>query len=409
MIQMPDDYENYLEARKTGFTRIKDLKEQGRKMVGMFCAYTPCELISAADAIAVGLCGALEEPIAYAELKLPRNLCPLIKSSYGFALSGICPYFNNSDIIIGETTCDGKRKMYELLGEMKPMHVMQLPPSRESDLALDFWEAEVIRAKEFIEQHLGVEITDAKLRSAIKKENRLRRAILGLYELGKLNPSPISGYEIGNVLDWSEYAFETEAIIARLEDVTARYLAEYRQNLEGTQSNRPRILITGCPTGGVREKIIRRIEDLGADIVAYENCSGPRAMMDLVDEEKEPVRAIAEKYFRVNCSVLSPNPGRMEALRSMIVDYQVDGVVEVVLTACHTFAIESHYVKGLVNEEMKIPYMYIETNYSSADQGQTDTRLGAFIELLSPVTKRMKRESAGNSLPAREVYREYSD
>jgi len=393
MIQMPDDFENYLQARKTGFSRVKEFKEQGTKMVGMFCAYTPSELVMAAGAIGVGLCGGLEEPIAYAELKLPRNLCPLIKSSYGLALSGICPYFNNSDILIGETTCDGKRKMYEMLGEMKPMHVMQLPPSRESELALDFWEAEVVRAKEFIEEHLDVEITEAKLRSAIKLQNRLRQAILGLYELGKLKPSPISGYEIGNVLDWSEYAFETNAIIARLEDVTARYVQEYELHLKGTQSNRPRILITGCPTGGVREKIIRRIEDLGADVVAYENCSGPRSMMDLVDESKEPLRAIAEKYFRVNCSVLSPNPGRIEALRSMITDYQVDGVVEVVLTACHTFAIESHYVRRLVNEAMKVPYLYIETNYSSADQGQTDTRLGAFIELLHPVAQRARREA----------------
>jgi len=116
-------------------------------------------------------------------------------------------------------------------------------------------------------------------------------------------------------------------------------------------------------------------------------------MMDLVDESKEPLRAIAEKYFRVNCSVLSPNPGRIEALRSMITDYQVDGVVEVVLTACHTFAIESHYVRRLVNEAMKVPYLYIETNYSSADQGQTDTRLGAFIELLHPVAQRARREA----------------
>ncbi len=147
MIQMLDDFENYLEARKTGFSRVKQFKEQGTKMVGMFCAYTPSELILAAGAIGVGLCGGIEEPIAYAELKLPTNLCPLIKSSYGLALSGICPYFNNSHILIGKTTGDSKRKMYEMLGEMKPMHVMQLPSSRESDLALDFWEAERVREK----------------------------------------------------------------------------------------------------------------------------------------------------------------------------------------------------------------------------------------------------------------------
>ena len=80
----------------------------------------------AAGAIPVGLCSFSDETIAEAEQDLPRNLCPLVKSSYGFAKTQKCPYFYFSDLIIGETTCDGKKKMYEMLGEIKDLSLIHI-------------------------------------------------------------------------------------------------------------------------------------------------------------------------------------------------------------------------------------------------------------------------------------------
>lgn len=97
----------------------------------MYCLYSPKEIIMAAGAIPVPLCGTRQDPIPTAEKVLPRNLCPLIKSSYGFAATDTCPYFHFSDILIAETTCDGKKKMYELLGQLKPLHLLQLPQKRQ--------------------------------------------------------------------------------------------------------------------------------------------------------------------------------------------------------------------------------------------------------------------------------------
>ncbi len=130
------------------------------------------------------------------------------------------------------------------------------------------------------------------------------------------------------------------------------------------------------------DKIVRQIEELGADVVGFENCCGPREKKDPIDETKDPITAIAEKYLRVNCSVMSPNPGRLEALDAQIDEYQVDGVVEVLLQACHTFAIESDAIRTFVTKEKGLPYIAINTDYSSGDQAQINTRLGAFIEML---------------------------
>ena len=193
MINLPENFDTYEEARREGFLKVKDLKDKGENVVGIFCTYTPIELIYAANAHAVSLCGTSDEPIGHAERDLPKNLCPLIKSSYGFAVSDTCPYFYFSDMIIGETTCDGKKKMYELMGDMKDTHVMHLPHEQELDHSFRFWREEVIRLKEALEEKFDVEITEEKLRESIKERNHERKILMDFYELGKLNPSPISG------------------------------------------------------------------------------------------------------------------------------------------------------------------------------------------------------------------------
>ena len=381
MLNLPENFQSYSEARRQGFMRMKDLKEKGKKVVGIFCTYTPTEMVLAAGAIPVGLCGVSDEPIPYAEKSLPKNLCPLIKSSYGFAVSDTCPYFYFSDMILAETTCDGKKKMYEMMNELKYTHVMQLPPGRSGEMSLEGWHREMLRLKEVLEEQLGVAITDADVQDAIRLKNRERKAMLDFFEIGRLKPTPLSGYEISTVIDTNSFLFDTEEKISLLEERTAQLRKDHEEKFAG-KSSRPRVLITGCPTGGVREKIIKQIEELGADIVGFENCCGPRAQKDMVDENKDPYLALAEKYLRVNCSVMSPNPGRIEALDEMIDDYQVDGVIEVILQACHTFAIESDRVKKFVTNERNIPYLCLETDYSQNDTGQISTRISAFLEIL---------------------------
>lgn len=382
MLKLPENFENYEEARREGFLKVKALKEKGTPVVGIFCTYTPIELIHAAGAVAVSLCGTSNEPIQEAEKHLPKNLCPLIKSSYGFSVSDQCPYFYFADLIVGETTCDGKKKMYELMNELKPTHVMHLPQGQDKDNAFRYWRDELILFKEVLEKKFDLEITDEILREEIKERNRERKVLLDFYELGKLNPSPISGHEVNEVMESLGFQFDRRSQCDFIENRTKELRQKYENELKGTKTNRPRILITGCPVGGVRDKVLKTIEDSGADIVAFENCSGVREKMVQVDETIDPIDALTEKYLNVSCSVMTPNPRRFQALDEMIDEYEIDGVIEVVLQACHTFNIESHYVKKFVTEEKNKPYLYIETDYSKLDEGQLNTRINAFLEIM---------------------------
>ena len=143
MLKLPENFETYAEARKAGFIKMKEIKDNGGRIVGVYCSFVPQELLIAAGAAAAPLCASSDEPIPAAETKLPRNLCPLIKASYGFALTDTCPYFYFSDFIVGETTCDGKKKAYEILGEDVPMYIMDVPQmKREKDILK--WKEEIV-------------------------------------------------------------------------------------------------------------------------------------------------------------------------------------------------------------------------------------------------------------------------
>ncbi len=155
---------------------IETMKKEGKKAIGCYCLYSPVELIVAAGAIPLPLCGTKNDPITVAEEVLPRNLCPLIKSSYGFARADSCPFFRFSDMIVADTTCDGKKKMFELMEEYKHVHVLQLPQNQTTKEAFEPWVAEVVKMKEVLEETTGTKIDNHKINAAVNFLNRERDA-----------------------------------------------------------------------------------------------------------------------------------------------------------------------------------------------------------------------------------------
>src|SRR5512136_2705983 len=139
-------------------------RADGRPIVGIMCEFTPREIILAAGAVPVCLCGGSAGTIPAAEQFLPANLCPLIKSTFGYHVKGSNPFLKWADLVVAETTCDGKKKMFELLGADKPMYVLELPQKAEDPDAFEHWVGEVGKFKAALEARFGVSITEARLR-----------------------------------------------------------------------------------------------------------------------------------------------------------------------------------------------------------------------------------------------------
>ncbi len=145
--------------------------------------------------------------------------------------------------------------------------------------------------------------------------------------------------------------------------------------------NTPRILLTGVPVGLGSDKVNKILEEAGANVVCYENCSGYKQAFQ-VDETIDPVTALAKQYLSIPCSVMSPNQRRFDLLRELITEFKVDGVVDFTWQACHTYNIEAHNVETFVQDDHALPYLHLETDYSESDTEQLRVRIEAFLEMM---------------------------
>ncbi|WP_294487151.1 double-cubane-cluster-containing anaerobic reductase [uncultured Mailhella sp.] len=357
---------------------LQEAKQAGKKVVGQYCIYSPLEIALAAGAVPVSLCGTKNDSIPAAESMLPRSLCPLIKSSFGFALEDSCPYLAASDIVIADTTCDGKKKMFELLAERKPMFILQLPQI-QNESALRYWKEQYERLVRELEQRFHVSIGEAELRSAIRTANRFRRALKSVLDLAKRKPSPLSGMQLMEIAHRASFVPDWDKASELLEDIAREVGAD---NESPFAESAPRILLTGVPIGLGSHKVVQLLEECGASVVCLDNCSCYKKVRLMIDENADPLEALASRYLDTPCAVMSPNPNRYAVLEELAREFQIDAVVDLTWQGCQTYDVESWSVKRFVRETLHLPFLQVVTDYSPADTEQLKVRMEAFLEML---------------------------
>lgn len=350
-------------------------KQKGRKLVGIMCEFTPREIILAAGAMPVCLCGGDADMIPPAEQELPANLCPLIKSTYGYSLEKANPFLEMADLLVAETTCDGKKKMYELLARRHPMFVLELPQKPDDPDAFGHWVRELHKLKRELERRFGVTITDAALRSAIHEMNRERSLKRKLAALMKQEAPPLTGREL----------LDMKSLIACI-PVDLQHYEQALSTLSGRiavpdAKRRVRVLLTGVPLPHGAERVMDIIEANGGLVVCQENCTGVKPIMeDVAADAPDPIRAIAEKYFHLPCSVMTRNDRRLDSLRTLAREYRADCIIELIWQACITYDVEARMVKDLAENELDLPYLRVETDYSPSDSARIALRVQALFE-----------------------------
>jgi benzoyl-CoA reductase/2-hydroxyglutaryl-CoA dehydratase subunit BcrC/BadD/HgdB len=367
--------------------RIKELvdeKAAGRKIVGSYCVFVPEEIVLAANATLVGLCSGADFATEDVERMLPRNTCALIKSSFGFKLGKVCPYLESADMIVGENTCDGKKKAYEsLAGLVDNLYVMDLPQVK-SENGKALLKAEFLRFKAAVEKLTGVTITAERLKDGIQTVNAKRAALHRLYALRKADPAPISGLDAllaNQVFFYDNPARFTDSVNKICDELEKRIAAEQGVSPRKT----PRILVSGCPQAVPNWKLPMIVETAGAVIVGEESCVGERGTRNLTEDSGQTVEemldAIVDRYFQVDCAIFTPNPDRLDHIQQMVADYKADGVIHYGLQFCQPYLMESIPVEKAL-EDRQIPCLRLETDYSMEDVGQLKTRVEAFVEQL---------------------------
>ena len=359
-------------------------QKKGRKVFGTFCVFVPDEVIVAANGIVTGLCGGSQFWVPGGEAVLPKNTCPLIKASVGARLGRTCPFFRIADVYVGETTCDGKKKAYEILGQDVPMLIMDVPQMKRPKDILK-WKEEIAEFAAKVEEITGNKITVENLKESIRVINEKRKALKRVYDARKAIGLPISGRDALLMMQIS--FFDDPARCAQMCNRLADELEErIKDGVSVVKEGTKRILVTGTPLAVPNWKLHNIIETSGAAVVCEEMCTGTRYFENLVDDSGETLddlyMALAERYMKNNCACFTPNPGRIEDIINYAKEYQADGVIDCSLKFCGLYDIE----KKAVNEALKeagIPVLSLETDYEDSDAEQLRTRVEAFVEMLN--------------------------
>ncbi len=365
--------------------RIQELMEAkaaGRLVIGSFCTFVPEELILAVDGVSVGLCAGAEFGTEAAERFLPRNTCALIKSAFGFVQERVCPYIAASDLIVGENTCDGKKKSYEQFKDMvKAFYAMDLPQTK-SAAGRTLLQAEYERFAKELEQRSGKQITTESLKRGIEIVNNKRKAMHRLTKLRQANPAPISGLDallINQVFFYDDPLRFTDSVNKVCDELEARI--EQKQGV--TPENTPRLLVSGCPMAVPNWKLHSIVQEAGAVVIGDESCVGDRGTQVLTDDSADSVQglldAVCERYLNIDCAIFTPNPTRLEHVQQLNKDAKADGVLHYSIQFCTPYQMEANVFEPEL-ENSGVPTLRIDTDYSMEDAEQLRTRLEAFIE-----------------------------
>ncbi|MEG1937445.1 MAG: double-cubane-cluster-containing anaerobic reductase, partial [Rikenellaceae bacterium] len=317
-----------------------------------------------------------------AEEYVPRNTCALIKSAFGFKLAKVCPFTEVTDLIVGENTCDGKKKAYEAFSKIKDnLYVMDLPQVK-SKAGRALLKEEYVRFANKLEEITGNKITAESLRRGIELVNAKRKAMKRLSALRAADAAPISGLDIlaaNQIFFFDDPERFTSAINSLCDELEVRI----KENCFVAPKETPRLIMSGCPMAVPNWKVPHVVETSGAIIIGEEMCTGERGSQEFTSDNGLTINSlidnIVDRYLKIDCAVFTPNESRLEHIKNMVKEYKADGVIQYSLQFCQPYCHESISVEKEL-EKAGVATLTLETDYSQEDMGQLKTRVEAFIE-----------------------------
>jgi len=371
-------FNEIIQMKNSRIDQIKKERDSGRKVLGFLCTYVPEEMIDAAGMISYRIFkGGVSPPVTTANAYYQRNMCPFPRACLGYALAGEYDFL---DGVVSSHSCDAIRRLPDLwkkyAGGPPFFFEFDLPKTYTTDNAYNYFRKDLIRFKGALEKISGEEITDEKLADSIETYNRTRILLRRLYGLRRsLNP-PISGVEALEVVKAS-MILERKTYNKKLSELCDE-LSIKRVEPDGNV----RILVSGGIVADGDNKVMGLIESHGGTVVTDDLCTGSRYFWNAIGDSEDPIDAICDRYLRnVPCPRMKPSEKRLEHVIDLIKEYQVDGVVYNLLKFCETFQYDYPIFKNEL-ENMGIPILRLESDYTDTDVGQLRTRIEAFTEMI---------------------------
>lgn len=359
--------------------RSDELRTGSRPVVGTLCNFVPEALVIAAGAVPVRVCAGDHAAALQGEAVVPRDICPVCKSTVGTLRSPGGPH-GRLDLLVVPAVCDAKKKLPQVLEGQCPVHVMELPVDKQGPGAERRWLEQVRFLAERLEKLTGQRITRQGLRGAIDFINQRQSAYRELLALRQEDPPRLSGLE---ALLLTNASFSDD--VARWTQ-HARVLAAERRSAPAPARG-PRLVVTGAPLIHPNLRLVELVESLGAHVVADDMCSGgERLYVPIIPQEwnlPEMLLAVAETaLLPTTCPCFSRHDDRLARIGELVDAYSAQGVVYHNLRLCTLYQFEATAVRDSLAAR-SVPMLELQTDYTPEDTEQMHTRVQAFLEMLA--------------------------
>jgi benzoyl-CoA reductase subunit C len=358
-------------------TRARELKGQGRKVVGYVCNFAPVEILEAGGIVPYRIRGDVREPVTQADQYVEPYGCPFVRNTFELAVKDRYDFL---DGLVMAHACDSVQRMYGIWTHYKPLAFSYLfnVPHTVTESSERFFYREIQFFKERVEAFVGTTISDAAIREARDLYNENRALIWDLYALRRQEPPLITGAELLEVLiaGTGMPAVEFHELLTEVKaEVTARPV--------DASSRSARLLFYGCINDDVG--LVRLIEECGARVVMDDTCIGARGMLGRVAADDDPLRGFVAYYFtQFQCprTFRGVDLTRFDYLVNAAREFSVDGVVLYMLSFCDPHKFDAVDVQRYLAEK-DLPSLLLDDDYTLANTESMRTRLQAFVETMS--------------------------
>ena len=367
--------------------RARELKAEGKKIVGYPCMYVPLEIITALDLLPYRTCGDMAEPVTEADRALPTAFCPIMRSCLDCALKA---KDNFLDGIVAIHSCDPQEKtarVWESYTNYSYFHFIDMPGTLRPE-ALTYYKGQLGDFKKALESFAGKELSTDRVKAAIDLHNRQRTLVRELYELTKPEPPLISGAEILQVIKAL-----MSLPVAEGNELLGQVMSEVKERRDGPQKKPARLLVWSSTLDALD---MMQIFEAGAHVVVDESCGGIRAYRADVEPTDDPLDGLTHYYQReITCArtfreaVLGETrkdyrrdlESRFGYLKDMARQWDANGAIFLLVRYCDPFAFEVPSLKDYF-DSLGIPSIYIEHDYTRGSLAPIRTRVEAFLETI---------------------------
>ncbi len=379
---------------------VRQAQKDGKIAIGYTCYHMPEVLLNLGDCFSVRLRAPRTGSMEVATYYMSNATCEYARALLERGLEG---GFKFLDALAGVDCCECMNRSMEnmeLLGvksEEKEKFFqiyLDVPCSDDEDCVVHLREQVSRKVLANLKQNYDVDISDAAIRQAVEKHNRLCRVITEIGNFRKLDNPTITGGEF-HILTLASYVCPHDLIIDKLEET----LEDLKTREPDAKKNfRAKVVVVGSEIDDT--ELIHLIEDSGALVVADRYCYGsvPGRQEIILNDTEDALTQVCRNYLEttlcVRHSIAHKVKKRQDTVAELVKEYNADGVIFEQIKFCTYWSYERALGSYVLRDEYNIPTLSIDRPYVSRSSGQLKTRVQAFVENIE--IKKIKAKQAAN-------------